>query len=433
VINILSFTIFLAFLTSCSLHDSGGFWSKEKNLKSSEELFKPILKEEKKVTKEFNKDFKLSLTDSYVKANKFSHFDNNDGFTLFKGELGKIKKYNFSKIKNFHKFEPNLIFYNNNIIFFDNKGSILSFNEDSKLVWKTNNYSKDEKKIGPLITMEKDNNRLIVSDSLAKTYALDIVSGKILWSKKNKAPFNSQIKIHDKKFFIIDSENTLNCFLIVDGSKCWTFSTEKSFVNSSKKLSIVLKKNFLIFNNSLGDVTALEINNGSLLWQMSTLNSTIYEDIMSLKTSNLIENENSIYFSNNKNEFYSLDLNTGTVNWKQKINSNLKPCIIGNLIFTISLDGYFYIIEKNSGNIIRIINLFNQNKLDKKKLIYPTGFILNSKQLYISTNIGKLVIVDIKSGKVKKILNIDNDKISRAFVQKQDMFLVRNNSIIKLN
>ena len=56
-----------------------------------------------------------------------------------------------------------------------------------------------------------------------------------------------------------------------------------------------------------------------------------------------------------------------------------------------------------------------------------------SKQLYISTNIGKLVIVDIKSGKVKKILNIDNDKISRAFVQKQDMFLVRNNSIIKLN
>ena len=67
---------------------------------------------------------------------------------------------------------------------------------------------------------------------------------------------------------------------------------------------------------------------------------------MTLKTSDLVENDNSIYFSNNKNEFYSYDFNTGTTNWIQKINSNLKPTIIGNFLFTVSLDGYFYILEK---------------------------------------------------------------------------------------
>ena len=60
-----------------------------------------------------------------------------------------------------------------------------------KLVWETNNYSKEEKKIGPLISMAKIDNKLIVSDNLAKTYILDINNGKILWSKKNKAHLRS--------------------------------------------------------------------------------------------------------------------------------------------------------------------------------------------------------------------------------------------------
>ena len=433
MINILSLIILTIFFASCSFHDSGGFWSKEKELNSSQNLFKPVLLKEKKNIQEFNKNFSLSLINSNLMVNKFSKFDNNDGFTKFDGELTIFKKYNFSKIKNFHKLEPNLIFHNENIVFFDDKGSILSFNKDSKLVWKTNNYSKEEKKIGPLLSMIKKNNRLVVSDNLANTYVLDINSGKILWSRKNVAPFNSQIKIKDDKFFIIDARNALNCFFIKNGDKCWTFTTEKSFINSIKKLSIALKENFLIFNNSLGDITAIDLNEGSLLWQFSSLNSQIYEDIMNFKTSNIVLNENSIYFSNNKNKFYSLDLITGKVNWEQNINSNLKPSIIGNIILSVSLDGFFYVIDKNNGNILRITNLFNQEKLNKKNNIYPTGFILNIEDLFISTNVGKLIIVNIKNGKIKKILNIDNGKISRAFVQKNDMYVIRNNSIIKMN
>ena len=41
------------------------------------------------------------------------------------------------------------------------------------------------------------------------------------------------------------------------------------------------------------------------------------------------------------------------LNWINEINSNLTPIIIGNLIFTVSNEGYLYVIEKNKGNIIR--------------------------------------------------------------------------------
>ena len=54
------------------------------------------------------------------------------------------------------------------------------------------------------------------------------------------------------------------------------------------------------------------------------------------------------YFSNNKNQFFSIDLNTGSTNWVQKINSNLRPTLIDNYLFTISLEGFLIIIEKNT-------------------------------------------------------------------------------------
>mgnify|MGYP001418651012 CR=1 FL=1 len=434
MINILRFTIFiLLFTISCSFNDMGGFWSNEEKLKSEKLDFKPLFKKKETTLNEFNKDFKFTLNSKDLRINKNSKYDNNDGYVVFDGKFKKIQKYNFSKIENFSQLDSNLLFNNGSLTFFDNKGTILTFDKDSKLQWKINNYSKSEKKLGPLLSMTHDKNNLYISDNLSKIYSIDLDNGKILWSQKNSLPFNSLIKIFDDKIFVVDTNNTLNCFSNKDGSLIWQHQTEKSFINSSKKLSILIKNNIVIFSNSLGDITALNANNGSLIWQKFTHNTKIYEDIMTLKMSNLIIDNDSIYFSNNKNKFYSIDFETGTTNWIQEINSNIKPLVVGNFIFTISLDGYFFIVEKNTGNILRISNIFNALKIKKNEKIYPTGFVSNSQNLFISTSNGKILIVDIKLGNTKNILKIDNDVISRPIVQDQKMYVIKDNSIIKLN
>ena len=434
MINILKFVVLIIlFTTSCSFNDTGGFWSKEESLKNEKLDFKPLFKKEKLALKEFNKDFQFLLNRKDLKINKNSKDDNNDGYVLFDGKFEKIQKYNFSKIENFSQLESNLIFDDRNLIFFDNKGSILSFDKTSKLKWKINNYSKIEKKLRPLLSMTHNNNYLFVSDNLSKIYAIDLNDGKVIWSKKNQLPFNSLIKLFDNKIFVVDANNNLNCFSSKDGSLIWQHKTEKSFINSSKKLSILIKDNTVIFSNSLGDITALNISNGSLIWQKFTLNSKIYEEIMTLKMSNLIIDNDSIYFSNNRNKFYSIDFNTGITNWVQEINSNVKPAVIGNFIFTISLDGYFFIIEKNTGNILRISNIFTNLKKKKSENIYPVGFIFNFQNLFVSTSNGKIIIVDIKTANTENILKVNNGIISRPIVHDQKMYVIKDNSIIKFN
>ena len=433
MIKFLKLFFIFYFLTSCSLKDTTGFWSQQEKLNKVENKLRPLFKKENILSKEFNTDFSIDLDPSSLKLNLNAVLDNNDGYTKYSGNLEKISKYNFSKIDNYEQAEQELIFFGNNVIFFDNKGTIINFDHNSKLIWKTNIYSKDEKKLSPKISMSKNDNSLIVTDNLSKLYALNMKDGSVLWSKNHITPFNSQIKIFKNYFFVVDSNNVLICYSVNDGEKIWLYETEKPFVNSIKKLSIVIKDDLVVFNNSVGEITGLNLENGSLEWQISTQNIEDFSELIDFKTSDLIINDQSIYFSNNKNNFFSIDLNTGSINWKQKIDSFIKPTIIGNLVFTISEDGYFFVIEKNSGNIIRINNIFKNQKIRKKNAIYPTGFILNYKDVFISTNKGRLLIMKLDSGIITDILKVSNSMISRASIKNGNMYLVKDNSILKLN
>ena len=145
-----------------------------------------------------------------------------------------------------------------------------------------------------------------------------MTNGNLLWSKNNLAPFNSQIKIYKNKFFIIDFSNTLRCFSIKDGKELLEFKQWKILIRSQKNYPWIVNDKIL-FNNSIGDISAVDINTGDLLWQLPTQSNLIYQSAFSLETSDIIADINTIYFSNNKNKFFSIDLSTGSFNWENKV------------------------------------------------------------------------------------------------------------------
>ena len=432
--KILIFLIYVIIITGCSFNNNSKFWTATQNIPEEENKnYQEIFVKEKALEKELNANVKINLGNIINNNSKIRDFLNNDGRLNYNGVLKKSSRYKFSKIKNFYQFEPEISFDDKDIIFFDNKGSILKFDKDSKLIWKKNYYSKSEKKLKPVLQFANNGNLLVVADNIAKYYAINLSSGELLWSKNNLAPFNSQIKIYENKFFIVDFSNTLRCFSLENGEELWNIKTENSLIRSQKKLSMIIVNERLYFNNSIGDISAVDINDGLLLWQLPTQSSLIYEAAFSLETSDLISDGNTLFFSNNKNQFFAIDLSTGSFNWKNKVNSNLRPSLVGNYILTVSLEGYLIVIEKSSGNIIRVTDVFKSFKKKTREKIKPAGFIIGSKNIYLTTDHGRLMVIDLKTGKINSILKIDNDKISRPFVLDKNLFVVKDNAIIKLD
>ena len=428
--------LFLVFIliSNCSLDKKSSLWTESKKIETVNDLvINELFKNEEALNKEFNLNVKIQLKSNPTKNSFVNNLNNNNGRVSYNGSLKNISRFKFSTIDNFDQIEPEILFYGDNIIFFENKGSIFNFDKFSKLIWKKNFYKKFEKKAKPELSLASDKKTLIVAVNLAKYYAMNIKTGELIWAKTNVAPFNSQIKIYDDKFFVTDFDNVLRCYSIKDGSELWNVKTDTAFIKSKKKLSLVILNGNIYFNNSIGDISAVDIKTGNLIWQTPTQSSLIYENSFLLETSDLIADDDAILLSNNRNEFFSFSANTGALNWQQKINSNIRPTLIENLIFTVTIEGFLVVIDNKTGNIIRITNVFDKIKKNKRSKIKPVGFIVGTKNIYLTTDNGLLILIDISSGRSSSILKVDNEKISRPFILNKNLFIIKDNSIIKLN
>ena len=427
--NILLIIIFFL-ISQCSLDTKTGFWTKSQIIEEKKDNSEEIFKSDVILEKEFNANIKIKIQSPFIQNPFINNLSNNSGYINFDSDFKEISKFKFKKIKNFEYTNPDLLIgKDNSLIFFDEKGAILKFDQNSNLIWKKNHYSKNEIKQNPTIYFASEKNILIAADSIANLYGMNYLTGELLWKKFNSASFNSEIKIFDDKFFIIDFENIIRCISVNDGNEIWSFGTEKTFIKSQRKLSLIIQNGLVIFIDTFGDINALDINSGNLVWQSQTINEDIFESAFLLKSSRLVSDQDTIYVSNNQNKLFAIDSNNGLIKWEQSVNSYLEPTIIDNIILTISEEGYFFVIDKSNGNILRSTNILDTIK---SKNIYPTGFIAAKNYIYVSLNNGRLLRVKIEDGKTESIVKIDNNKISRPYILNKNMYILRDDAIIKI-
>ena len=416
-------------LANCSLNENSKIWNKNKKLNIDKNT-KIIFAEKKISYNELNPNISLNLSQIKIQ-NKILDDKNNFGIQNYSGEIKKIKNFRFSKFNNEIETDLKPLFLRDGIVFFDSKGSVIRFDNNQKIVWKKNYYSKFEKKNNPKLSFGLHGDKLIVVDNLSNLFLINLRNGNLIWKKKNDYPFNSEIKIFDNKFYVIDLKNVLRCYFIKDGSKCWSLETEKTLTITNSKNSLLIAGNVVYFINNLGDLTAADILSGDLMWQLPTQSSDITNITYNFKNSKIVSEGKNIFFSNNKNEFYSINLKNGSINWINDISSSLTPIVIGNFIITFSDNGYLFVIDKEQGNIIKIKDIYKMYNDKNRKKIRPTGFSISQDKIYLSNNDGKLIILDLKTGNVLKAEKIARKIMSKPFLYNNHLFMIKNGSVVQ--
>ena len=419
-------------LSGCSLTRSSKLWNNDKTQVNEPENIKIVLTNEASPVEEFNSNIEIDISNGNFNKDPNNN-QNNAGELNYEGILNKVGKYSFSKFNDFEYLDVQPIFYNQNLIFFDDKGTIIFYDESQKTLWKKNFYTKSEKKLKPRLNFVNKDNLIIVTDDVAKYYLIDVDSGELIWEKNNIVPFNSGLKIRNDIFYAVDYKNILRAITIKDGLEQWNLKTEESLTKSNTKISIAIDESNIYFNNSIGDITAVNLNTGQLVWQLPTQNNSVSKNAFQLSNSQLVLDKKTIFLSNNKNEFYSIDTTTGLINWKNQINSILTPTVIGKFLITVSDNGYLYIIEKKTGNILRINDLYKNIKIKKRNDIKPTGFFISIGKIYLTNDDGKLIIANVNTGEILDIVKVASDKILKPLVNNNNLFLIRNGSITRFN
>ena len=419
--NLIFFLIFIL-LVNCSFDNKTGIWSGSKKEKRRISELEKEQKQTKVVdyiyssksvySKEISLTKKISISNPRKNLSWKMSSLNQQNFLgniylsgidniFLKKKIGK-NKFPMSKI-----ISSPLVF-ENNIIFSDNNGTIFNINQNGEINWKKNIYKKIYKKVYKNLVFSIYQNNIYVADNIGFIYSIGLNNGKLVWIKNHGIPIKSNIKIYKNKIFLINQDNRILCFNTKNGSKIWDIRSVPSFIKLQNFLSTAIsKQGDVIAINSSGDLLKINANNGKIAWSLNTLESTLAHATDFFKSSEIVIIDDNIIVSS-KSSLFSYNLNTGYTNWKQEVSSIGAPIIDGKNIFILTDNGYFVIIDKDTGIIISSTNILKILK-KKKQETKITGFIMGSGKIYSVTSNGYLIVSSPVSGKVEYFNSQDFD------------------------
>ena len=140
--------LIILFLNNCSSNKNEVQQvDKKTNLQKTDNI-KTILSKKIKSEQEFNANLKIQISEGKFNSNSDNN-QNDIGELSYQGLLEKIGNYKYKSFNDFEYIETKPVFYNKNVIFFDNKGTIIFYDQNQKIIWKKNFYNKSEKKTKP--------------------------------------------------------------------------------------------------------------------------------------------------------------------------------------------------------------------------------------------------------------------------------------------
>ena len=440
--NLIFFLIFIL-LVNCSFDNKTGIWSGSKKEKRRISELEKEQKQTKVVdyiyssksvySKEISLTKKISISNPRKNLSWRMSSLNQQNFLgniylsgidniFLKKKIGK-NKFPMSKI-----ISSPLVF-ENNIIFSDNNGTIFNINQNGEINWKKNIYKKIYKKVYKNLVFSIYQNNIYVADNIGFIYSIGLNNGKLVWIKNHGIPIKSNIKIYKNKIFLINQDNRILCFNTKNGSKIWDIRSVPSFIKLQNFLSSAIsKQGDVIAINSSGDLFKVNANNGKIDWSLNTLESTLAHATDFFKSSEIVIIDDNIIFSS-KSSIFSYNLNTGYTNWKQEVSSIGAPIIDGKNIFILTDNGYFVIIDKDTGIIISSTNILKILK-KKKQETKITGFIMGSGKIYSVTSNGYLIVSSPVSGKVEYFKKIGDHVTSAPIINNGKLYILSRNSSI---
>ena len=140
------------------------------------------------------------------------------------------------------------LFYNNNIISFDQNGTVYIYSlTEKKKIWEFNFYKKKFKKYDKKLFLAVKEGKIYVSDNLGYLYCLDLKKKKMLWAKNYGVPFRSNLKISENQLFLANQDNIIFSVDLISGVKNWQFETTLTFLKADFKNNILIDKKIIIY------------------------------------------------------------------------------------------------------------------------------------------------------------------------------------------
>ncbi len=256
-----------------------------------------------------------------------------------------------------------------------------------------------------------DNGTIYVSSGLGVLAALDAITGTEKWKYEGRTPMHSAPVVSNGRVFVISDDNELFAFNANTGDTLWTY---QSIVESARMLTLpapAIVDDVILAPFSSGEIVALRVQNGGVLWQDALSSSARLTPLASLNdvAGGPAVADGYVIASAQSGVMSAFDLRTGQRIWRQPAGTIGIPLIAGDFVYAVTTEGQLVCMSKLDGAVIWIQQLesFKNEKKRKERIVWA-GPILAGDRLFLVSSRGKTVIASPKTGEI-----LSEDKIGQ--------------------
>ena len=445
-------------LSSCSFDNKTGIWKDASNIPVDnqpaksitdnkagtryEDIFvkKKFFNEEKKAANLFD----FEITPPLKTVNWFEQYgistNNISNYSYSDNKILLSKSSKLSKISSGRKHSAKkIIFYKNNLISYDHRGTIFIYSISlKKKIFEYNFYKKNFKKFNKEINLILNDNVLYAADNLGYLYALNLSDNSIIWAKNYGIPFRSNLKFVNNQIFLANQDNVIYSINPNTGNKNWQFSTSATFLKSDfeNNFAVDLINNNLFFLNTSGELYSINYLTQKINWVLNFKNISLGGDTqLFLSQPIVIKNNNLIITTDNL--VLSYDSLTALKNWNLYVEPIFKPIITFNYTYIISENDLLICLDNKNGNVIWSKNIFRNIKVEKikNKLKSVVDFKIVNSEINVYFNNGYLLSFNSSDGNLNFLSRISKNGISSDIIFLDDnmLFIDNDNKILKFN
>lgn len=302
----------------------------------------------------------------------------------------------------------------------DREGHVTAFSMNGGRIWRTDLKPEEEKAqsgFGGGLAAEGDT--LYVATGFGSVVALNVGSGKQVWTKPLGVPIRTSPTVANGKVFIVNTESELFALSAQDGKQLWTARGLPEGASILSNVSPAVSGNMLVVSYASGELTAFDIATGQQKWTDSVSGGGA---VSGLSLSSIgdaarpVIDDGVVFAGSRTGRLVATSLKNGDRVWSREIQAAQTPWVAGSTVFVLDTNSRIYALDRKTGKIRWVTGLPTAKTW--------SGPTLAGGKLWVASNKGLLIGVDATSGQVATQRDLDNPVFISPIVAGGRMFVL---------
>ncbi|HTY70709.1 MAG TPA: PQQ-binding-like beta-propeller repeat protein [Alphaproteobacteria bacterium] len=251
--------------------------------------------------------------------------------------------------------------------------------------------------------------RLYVATGYAQVICVDPENGKEIWRTTLTGPFRSGPAVDNGRVFAVSSDNQIHALDIATGRKLWTHSGLAEGAGIYGGAAPVVAGNMLIAGLSSGELFALRVDNGRVLWSDSLAGIQKSDAVSALPDVRgfPVVDHGQVIAAGHASRLVDIDLRSGARIWEQDLGSFNSPWVAGDFLYMITDDDNLLCVSRRDGRIRWTRQLHHYDDEKKKTgVITWVGPIVAGGRLFAANTAGEAIVASPESGEILSNINL---------------------------